>query len=73
LSFSFTAKKQIEVTGARSDEYSEWVGVAYGECHLLQANLLKPDLSELSNCPNQPLIFFAAALFLEERSLVREE
>jgi hypothetical protein len=47
------------------------VGVACGECCVLQANLLKPDFCEQSNCRDEPQIIFHAAPFLGERSPVR--
>jgi hypothetical protein len=37
------------------------VGVACGEYSVLQANLLKPDLCERSNCQDEPQVAFHAA------------
>jgi hypothetical protein len=49
------------------------VGVAYGEYSVLQANLLKIDLCEQTNCRDESQIVFHAARFLDERSRVRTE
>jgi hypothetical protein len=49
------------------------MGVAYGDYCVLQANRLKPDLCEQSNCRDEPQVVFHAVPFIEERSLVREE
>jgi hypothetical protein len=49
------------------------VGVVCGEYYVLHANVLKPDLYELSKCRDGPQVVFHAAPFLEERSLVRAE
>jgi hypothetical protein len=47
--------------------------VVCGECCVLQANLLKPDLCELSNYRDEPHAIFDAEPFFEERPLVRVE
>jgi hypothetical protein len=49
------------------------MGVACEEYCVLQANLLKPDLCEQSNCRDEPQIIFLVAPFLEERSPGRGE
>jgi hypothetical protein len=51
----------------------DWVGVACSTCHVLRANLLKPDLCELSNYRDESQVVSDAAPFLEERSLVQVE
>jgi hypothetical protein len=45
------------------------VVVACGKYRVLQANLLKRDLCELSNYRNESQVIFQAAPFLEEKSL----
>jgi hypothetical protein len=49
------------------------VGVACGACHVLRANLLKPDLYELSNCRDELQVVSDAAFFIKEKSLVQME
>jgi hypothetical protein len=49
------------------------VGVACTEFRVLQADLLKHDLYELSNCQDEPQVIFDTAPFFEEKSLVRVE
>jgi hypothetical protein len=49
------------------------MGVKCGACHIVRANLLKPDLYELNNCQDEPQVIFDAAPFLEEKSLVQVE
>jgi hypothetical protein len=49
------------------------VGGACGACYIFQANLLKPDLCELSNYRDEPEVIFNAAPFFKERSLVQME
>jgi hypothetical protein len=49
------------------------MGVACGVCHILRANLLKPDLCELGNCQDESQVISDAAPFLEEISLVQVE
>jgi hypothetical protein len=47
--------------------------MACGACHVLPANLLKPDLYELSNCQDESQVVFDVASFLKERWLVQVE
>jgi hypothetical protein len=47
--------------------------MACGECLILQANLLKLDFYELSNCQDEAQVVFDVAPFFKERSLVRVE
>jgi hypothetical protein len=49
------------------------IDVACGACHLFRANLLKPNLHELSDYEDEPQVVSDAAPFLEERSLVQVE
>jgi hypothetical protein len=49
------------------------VAVPCGQYRVLQANLLKRDLCELSNYRDESQVVFRAAPFLGERSLPRVE
>jgi hypothetical protein len=49
------------------------VSFTCGTCHVLRANLLKPNLCELSNCRDELQVVSDAAPFLEERSFVQVE
>jgi hypothetical protein len=68
--FFFQCRKQAEVTGAKSGDS---VSVICGACHVLRANLLKPDLCELSNSRDELQIVSNVAPFFEERSFVQVE
>jgi hypothetical protein len=48
-------------------------GVTCRGCHVFRANLLKPDLCEVSNCWHEPQVFSDAKLFFEERLLIQVE
>jgi hypothetical protein len=47
--------------------------MACGAYHVLQANLSKPDLYELSTCRDESQVISDLAPFIEERSLVQVE
>jgi hypothetical protein len=44
-----------------------------GVSHVVRENLLKSDLSELSNCQDKSQVVSDAAPFLEERSFIQLE
>jgi hypothetical protein len=68
--FFVDCRKQVEVTGPNQ---ANRVDVACDACHVLRANLLKPDLCEPSNCRDESQIVSDAVPFLEKRSLVQVE
>jgi hypothetical protein len=70
LSF-IVGKKQKSLKLDPANRVAVAVAVACGICHIIRANLLKPDLCELSNSRDESQVSFDAASFLEERSLVR--
>jgi hypothetical protein len=43
-----------------------WMDEPSGECSILPNNLLKGNLCELNTCPDELLVFFDTALFLEK-------
>jgi hypothetical protein len=49
------------------------VGVVCGACHVFRANLLRPNLYELSKYQDESQIVSDAAPFFEKRSLVQME
>jgi hypothetical protein len=68
--FFLHCRKQVEVTEL---DYPNRVDVPCGACNVLRINLLNRDLSGRQKCRAESHVSFAAAAFLEERSLIRVE